>query len=54
MELAQPLANMGGQVFSKTPEKAVVMLREVKSLDFAGRASRKGLEEAFCSETNAV
>ena len=54
MELAQLLANMGGQVFPETPEKTVVVLREVKSLDFVRNTSRKGLEEAFCGETNAV
>jgi len=45
---------MGGQVFPETPEKTVVVLREVKSLDFVRNTSRKGLEEAFCGETNAV
>ena len=54
VELDQSLANMGGQVFPETPEKTVVVLREVKSLDFVRNTSRKGLEEAFCGETNAV
>jgi len=54
VELAQLLANMGGQGFPETPEKAVVVLREVKSLDYVRNTFRKGLEEAIAGETNAV